>query len=94
MTEGKQMVDDAELHRTYWHSRRGMLELDLILIPFVKGHYAALDETDRACYQRLLREEDQSIFLWLLGRETPPDAELARIVERIIATVADPDHPA
>lgn len=88
------MVDQAELYRTYWHSRRGMLELDLILLPFVTTHYPNLDATDRASYQRLLREEDQSLFLWLLERETAPDAELARMVAKIRAATAAADHPA
>lgn len=30
------MVEDVELNRLYWHSRRGMLELDVLLVPFVK----------------------------------------------------------
>ena len=88
------MVDETELHRTYWHSRRGMLELDLILLPFVKMHYPNLGPADRASYQRLLREEDQSLFLWLLGRETAPDAELARMIGKIRAATTAPAHPA
>ena len=31
-----------------WAARRGMLELDLVLEPFVSERYAELDATDRA----------------------------------------------
>jgi succinate dehydrogenase flavin-adding protein (antitoxin of CptAB toxin-antitoxin module) len=48
------MVEDVELNRLYWHSRRGMLELDVLLVPFVKEVYASLNEVDRALYVRLL----------------------------------------
>ncbi len=42
------MVEDVELNRLYWHSRRGMLELDVLLVPFVKEVYPHLNEVDRA----------------------------------------------
>ena len=38
------MVEDVELNRLYWHSRRGMLELDVLLVPFVKEVYATLND--------------------------------------------------
>ena len=38
--EERSMVEEVELNRLYWHSRRGMLELDVLLVPFVKEVYA------------------------------------------------------
>ena len=38
-----------------------MLELDLILEPFVAARYAELDEHDRQCFQRLMTSEDQEL---------------------------------
>lgn len=35
------MADETELKRLYWHSRRGMLELDVLLVPFVQEVYPA-----------------------------------------------------
>lgn len=67
-----------------WASRRGMLELDLVLEPFVGNCYATLDERDRERYQMLMRCEDQEMFGWFLRREQPEDPELAAIVRRII----------
>ena len=37
------MFDDVEYQRIYWHSRRGMLELDLVLMPFVENCLRTLD---------------------------------------------------
>ena len=34
--EERSMVEDVEINRLYWHSRRGMLELDVLLVPFTK----------------------------------------------------------
>ena len=67
-----------------WASRRGMLELDLVLEPFVAARYAALGELDREHYQRLMRCEDQDLFAWFLRRQVPDDEELRGIVSQIL----------
>lgn len=75
-------IDD--LHRIYWHSRRGMLELDLILMPFVEKHYAQLSDVDKQGYVNLLACEDQDLFGWFLQHKEPADAELARMVKLVL----------
>lgn len=67
-----------------WAARRGMLELDLVLAPFVTQCYAALDERDRQRFQQLMICEDQDLFSWFLGRQPPGDEELAAIVSKIL----------
>ncbi len=49
------MVEDVELNRLYWHSRRGMLELDVLLVPFVREVYPHLNDVDRDCYNARIR---------------------------------------
>ncbi len=78
------MDDDADYNRLCWHSRRGMLELDLVLEPFVKQRYPELPAAEQARYRRLLESEDQDLFSWFLGRVKPQDEELANIVEQIL----------
>ncbi|MCZ6831772.1 MAG: succinate dehydrogenase assembly factor 2 [Gammaproteobacteria bacterium] len=80
------LESDAEYNRLCWHSRRGMLELDLMLGPFVNQHYPLLSAEKKARYRRLLACEDQDLFAWFLGRAKPQDEELADIVEQILAT--------
>ena len=67
-----------------WASRRGMLELDLVLEPFVVARYAGLDERDRLRFQRLMGCEDQDLFAWFLRRERPDDEELNAIVGKVL----------
>lgn len=69
-----------EYNRLRWTSRRGMLELDLILMPFVEQAYPSLGPEDQALYKRLLECEDQDMFAWFLHRQDPEDEELRRIV--------------
>ncbi|VFB18370.1 tpr repeat-containing protein [Pseudomonas fragi] len=60
-----------KLNRLYWHSRRGMLELDVLLVPFVKEVYATLNDVDRECYRKLLECEDQDMFGCLWSAASP-----------------------
>ena len=62
-----------------------MLELDLVLGPFVEQCYPALDDEDKRRYRLLLEAEDQDLFTWFLGRVTPQDEELAAIVTKVLA---------
>lgn len=70
-------------NRLFWASRRGMLELDLVLLPFLEKIYPTLDEEDKERYHRLLDSEDQDMFGWFLRRENPEDPDLQRIVQII-----------
>lgn len=70
-------------NRLFWSSRRGMLELDLVLMPFIENVYPALAEADQELYQLLLEEEDQDLFTWFMRREDPSDVNLLRIVKII-----------
>lgn len=72
-----------EKNRLIWASRRGMLELDLILLPFIENIYSTLDREDQLSYQRLLECEDQDIYAWFMRRDDPEDSSLQRIVERV-----------
>lgn len=67
-----------------WAARRGMLELDLVLEPFVNNRYAGLDEVDRRRFRRLMESEDQDLFAWFLQRQEPEDPELAGIVAQVL----------
>jgi antitoxin CptB len=72
-------------NRLFWGSRRGMLELDLVLMPFVENIYPSLAQADKERYWALLDEEDQDLFVWFMRRSDPDDPELLKIVEIIRA---------
>jgi len=72
-----------DINRLSWASRRGMLELDLMLMPFLEKVYPTLDEEDQRRYWRLLECEDQDLWGWLLKRKEPDDPELQKIIQII-----------
>lgn len=81
------MSDDIESKRLYWHSRRGMLELDVLLIPFLEEAYPTLSAEDKIRYRQLLECEDTDMFEWFMQRSRPQDPDLARIVDLILNRV-------
>tara|TARA_B110000444_G_scaffold239905_1_gene254785 strand:- start:266 stop:523 length:258 start_codon:yes stop_codon:yes gene_type:complete len=78
------MDSNSEYRRLCWHSRRGMLELDLVLEPFVKTEYLKLSDEDQLRYKRLLECEDQELFSWFMGRSHPQDEDLVGIIQIIL----------
>lgn len=66
-----------------WQCRRGMLEVDLFLIPFAKNHYSQLPDNQKEHFKNLLTYPDPEIFAWLMGHESPEEPELIEIVKLI-----------
>jgi antitoxin CptB len=70
-------------NRLFWACRRGMLELDLILLPFLEKTYPHLDREAKRQFECLLDSEDQELFAWFLRREDPEDPDKLNIVQII-----------
>ena len=81
-------MDAISKNKAYWRSRRGMQELDVLLIPFVENHLQALPEHLQSAYLRFIDREDWELFDWLQGREHPADAEFRELVERVLAAAS------
>lgn len=60
-----------------------MLELDLILLPFLQNVYPGLTQADKESYWQLLECEDQDMFEWFVNRQNPQNTELQRIVDLV-----------
>ena len=70
--------------RVFWHSRRGMLELDLLLVPFVQEVFDNLTTDDQILYQDLLHHEDQDIYALLMGSSHSEHEKYSAITSKIL----------
>ena len=70
-------------NRIRWACRRGMLELDLFLLPFFDKMYSTLDTKDQNAFVILLREKDPDLLAYLMGHATIENPECEGIVEKI-----------
>jgi antitoxin CptB len=72
--------------RLRWRSRRGMRELDTVLLGFLDAHAAELEEAEIASFERILELPDPVLYGYLLGRSAPTDTAGAALIERIRAS--------
>lgn len=76
-------VDSPQWRRLRWRCRRGMRELDQLLLRHLERNWASDSDADRALFLQLLDCEDDRLWRWFMGHERPQEAELARFVSRI-----------
>ena len=68
--------------------RRGTREMDMILGPYFDARSEGLDDATLDTYEALLNENDQDLYAWISGRDTPPEA-LSELLDVIRAHAAD-----
>ena len=78
-------MQEVDKQKIFWHSRRGMLELDLLLVPFATEVFETLPHQDQLLYEEFLEQEDQDLFKWLMGREAPTDPRFNGLIQQILA---------
>jgi antitoxin CptB len=69
--------------RLRWRCRRGMRELDDLLVRYLEHDYGPSSARERAAFERLLELQDPEIFGYLVGRLTPPEEDLQSVVARL-----------
>lgn len=77
------MINPLRKAKLMLHCRRGMLELDLILIRFAESYLDTMTEKQVDTFDELLGCTDPELFSWLMGHAKPVDKELLEIVEFI-----------
>ncbi len=77
------MNQREEWNRAKWASRRGLLELDLLLAPFVNEAFNTLDDGLRSDYRELLFQDDQDLMEWIMGRTEVPEPRFVGVVSEI-----------
>ena len=78
------VIDDAEIRKLRWRCRRGMRELDQLMLRYLDQRWPAADDAERGRFLRLLDCEDDKLWQWCMGRERPADQELQSIVQVIV----------
>ncbi|MAZ38742.1 MAG: hypothetical protein CMF49_01355 [Legionellales bacterium] len=81
-------MSNDEISKLYWAARRGMLELDIFLMPFVKNVYQYLSHDEQVNFQAFLSCTDMELYYWLTEKEPAP-AQYLDLVNRIIQYARD-----
>lgn len=74
------MSDHARLR---WLCRRGMKELDELLLHFLEHHLDGCPPAEQAAFARLLERQDPELYALVCGRAHPDDPLQADVLARI-----------
>lgn len=80
---GRLYMEKYNKLRIEWDCRRGMLELDKIIMPFYLSHFDTLNDEQKDIFIRLLSCTDLQLFSWFFNRGQAPDEELQTMVQYI-----------
>jgi antitoxin CptB len=76
--------ENLEHKRLMWHCRRGMLELDVLLLPFCREVYPSLSDEDKAKFVDLIECEDPDLFAWFMQHQVAENPNHAYMVQMIL----------
>ncbi|NCP66004.1 MAG: succinate dehydrogenase assembly factor 2 [Paraglaciecola sp.] len=81
------MFDKQRLGRLKWACRRGMLELDVLFMPFVEQGFDELAPEQQLIFERLLTFDDPDLYAWFMGHQACHDSEIKGMIEHILHRV-------
>lgn len=76
--------DETTARRLRWRCRRGMRELDVLMLRYLEQRWPQADGAERAQFERLLESEDDRLWRWMMRREVATEQGMAALVERIL----------
>lgn len=73
------------LQRLDWDCRRGMMESEVLILPFRHDRFAQLGRADQEAFLDLLDCNDADLFAWFTSDARPDEPQLARIIDLVLA---------
>jgi succinate dehydrogenase flavin-adding protein (antitoxin of CptAB toxin-antitoxin module) len=74
---------EALLRRVRWRSRRGLLELDIVLARFIDAHYLQLGMDEQQAFEALLDMPDTPLWDMIAGRQEAAQNGQRALLEKI-----------
>lgn len=74
----------SEISRIRWQCRRGMRELDQLLLGYLENCYANDSDAEKAAFRAVLELADPELNAYLLQRQRPSSESIAGAIERIL----------
>ena len=77
------MKKNININKVIWASRRGLLELDLLLEPFIRSEFNKMSDFDQSHLYEFLKLDDDELFDFFLGSKEVPQQFLA-VVSKVL----------
>lgn len=69
----------SERSRLIWRCRRGIREMDILLLGYLENHYDDASTEEQNIFEELLEETDLDILSWVMER-TSPDEKYIKLI--------------
>jgi|CXWL01.1.fsa_nt_gi very-short-patch-repair endonuclease/succinate dehydrogenase flavin-adding protein (antitoxin of CptAB toxin-antitoxin module) len=76
-------VGGKSIERVRWRSRRGLLELDIVLGRFIESYYLQLNESELQAFEELLDMPDNSLWDMIAGKQAAVQSNHQALLEKI-----------
>ncbi len=73
----------SELSELKWQCRRGVKELDLVLLNYLEQYYLTADKKEQALFKQLLKLEDSVLFDFILGNSSADNHEQQNLIIKL-----------
>lgn len=83
MTEAAPNLDSAHLSRLRWHCRRGMRELDVLLMRYFEEQYSSANAQRQRAFEALLDLQDPEILAFVTGARVPDRTDIADVIQQL-----------
>lgn len=77
------MSDTYSLSKLRWQCRRGMRELDVLMLRYLEDSFESAPAAEQQGFVELLALEDPILFGFVVGREEPQDEKLQKLLQKI-----------
>ena len=78
-------MNDLDYRKLLWRARRGMWELDQLLVPYCEKVIPGLSTDSQDSFARLLQEEDADLLNWFSLESSPEDNDLRIAIQAILS---------
>lgn len=78
-------TETPSLRRLRWLCRRGMRELDLLLLSYLDARYEQAPQEEQRAFVALLNEDDPVLWVWVSGAQPEPSGLTGELVARLRA---------
>ena len=79
----RQEAESPEIKRLRWRCRRGMRELDQLMLRYLDTRWPIADDAEIKLFLQLLDCEDDKLWRWFMGLERPEEESIDAIVRLI-----------
>ena len=72
-----------EERKVIYRSRRGLKEIDVYFVPYVKNYYLSADPAEKALFAELVDQEDPDLLDWFMEVGEAPRTGIKELIVKL-----------